>query len=407
MSFRYSNGIITATIDPLYTPNAPTAASATASGSSGAVVTFTAPANVGGGAITTYAVGSNPSSILTTVSGTVTSVNVTGLTADVTYTFQVWAINAFGPGPYTITNSATPLGNPDRGVFAGGDNGSVVFNVIQYVTIASTGNTTDFGDLTFGRNGLAGFSSSTRGVHSGGFKFTSPATTYNVIDYITIATTGNALDFGDLTVARSGCSGLSSSTRGLTCGGGGNVIDYVTIASLGNAIDFGDLVQTRNTPACFGSSTRGCIGGMNSSGTTSTIDYVTIATTGNAINFGNLLTGAVVQGFSGCNDSTRGLMGAGITTGGARVNVIQYITIASTGNSLDFGDLTVLVRDNAACSNTTRGIFAGGGLSASPFFTNVIEYVTIQTLGNSTDFGDLAAINNGFCGYSSSNPSVQ
>ena len=72
----------------------------------------------------------------------------------------------------------------------------------------------------------------------------------NQIDYITIATLGNAIDFGDLTQARENLSGCSSSIRG--CFGGGqtptnlNTIDYVTIMSIGNAIDFGDMTMLSN-----------------------------------------------------------------------------------------------------------------------------------------------------------------
>jgi len=80
----------------------------------------------------------------------------------------------------------------------------------------------------------------------GGFE---PANS-NAIDYITIATTGNAQDFGDLFLARSYVSGLSNSIRGIFGGGSispnySNTIDYVTIQSTGNATDFGDLNQPR------------------------------------------------------------------------------------------------------------------------------------------------------------------
>jgi len=67
---------------------------------------------------------------------------------------------------------------------------------------------------------------------------------------VTIATTGNATDFGDLTAARRYVAGASSETRGVFAGGQNdasanqNVIDYVTIASAGNATDFGDLVRS-------------------------------------------------------------------------------------------------------------------------------------------------------------------
>ena len=76
-----------------------------------------------------------------------------------------------------------------------------------------------------------------------------------MIDYITIASAGNATAFGDLTIARSTAAGCSSSTRGLFGGGYDgaelNVIDYITISSVGNAIDFGDLLGvTAGQAAC-------------------------------------------------------------------------------------------------------------------------------------------------------------
>ena len=106
---------------------------------------------------------------------------------------------------------STSLG-ATRGVFGGGHDGAS-YNIMDYITIDTTGNAIDFGDLTSGRWSLAGVSSSTRGVFVGGL---NGATHHNTMDYITIATTGNAIDFGDLTVARNGIKGLSSSTRGFS-----------------------------------------------------------------------------------------------------------------------------------------------------------------------------------------------
>ena len=69
----------------------------------------------------------------------------------------------------------------------------------------------------------------------------------NTIDYITTASTGNATDFGDLTAGFSGNRGVSNSVRGVSMGGTSgslsNVIQYITIASTGNASDFGDLIE--------------------------------------------------------------------------------------------------------------------------------------------------------------------
>jgi hypothetical protein len=118
-----------------------------------------------------------------------------------------------------------------RGVFGGGASPGNT-NVIDYITIATTGNASDFGDLTVSRHRLAACSSSTRGVFGGGYG----PTFSNVLDYITIASVGNATDFGDLTVARRKPGACSSITRGVFGGGGTptlqNVIDYITLASV-------------------------------------------------------------------------------------------------------------------------------------------------------------------------------
>ena len=138
-----------------------------------------------------------------------------------------------------------PNSSPTRGVFAGGNPGSgpLLDDTIDYVTIASAGNATDFGNMTQAMREIAGSSSSTRGLIAGGY--VSPANINN-IEYITIATTGNATDFGDLHTAVSGLSGTSNGTRGVFAGGSYiNNIQYVTIATTGNASDFGDLTAPR------------------------------------------------------------------------------------------------------------------------------------------------------------------
>ena len=81
------------------------------------------------------------------------------------------------------------------------------------MTIASTGNATDFGNLVAGKGTSAPASNSIRGVLGGGLYY--PART-NFIDYITIATTGNAADFGDMSQARDGAMGLSDSHGGIS-----------------------------------------------------------------------------------------------------------------------------------------------------------------------------------------------
>lgn len=248
--------------------------------------------------------------------------------------------------------------NGQRAVFGSGGTGNdnvvqLLTNVIDYVTIAVNSNAVDFGDSSFSRAAQSGCSNGTRGIFGGG---NQAGTVSNVIDYITIATISNAADFGDLSVARAFSAAASNGTRGCFAGGGTatmpynggtqyNVVDYVTIATTGNATDFGDLTLARSGVSSVYSTTRGCFsGGANaSSSAVNVIDYITIATTGNATDFGDLLSSA--YGTSGSSNGTRGLIMYGTTT--LASNTIEYITIATTGNSTDFGDL-VLKRSYAA-----------------------------------------------------------
>jgi hypothetical protein len=155
-------------------------------------------------------------------------------------------------------NGAGPLSFA-RAVFGGG---SGPLNTIDYIEVATTGNATDFGDLTVARKALASFASNARGIWAGGEKTNPSAAEFDTIDYITFSTTGNATDFGDMTAAQIRLAGCSSVTRGVMGGGqrpssSTNVIEYVTIASTGNAQDFGDLTVARYRLASSSSPTRG------------------------------------------------------------------------------------------------------------------------------------------------------
>ena len=85
-------------------------------------------------------------------------------------------------------------------------------NKIEYVTIGSTGNGTDFGDLSATKGNAAGVSSETRGVFAGGGEPSTSGT--NTMDYVTIASTGDAADFGDLTAAVYGYKASISNGHG-------------------------------------------------------------------------------------------------------------------------------------------------------------------------------------------------
>ena len=168
-----------------------------------------------------------------------------------------------------LTASRKPLGagsSNTRAVWGGGNNPDPT-NVMDYVTISTAGNAADFGDLSVARRNGASANSTTRILFAGGRSNPSPAAESNVIDYITTATTGNATDFGDLTSSRIGVRGVSNTTRGCFMGGtetpGGNVniIDFVTIDSTGNASDFGDIIAAGRGGATASNGHGGLVGG--------------------------------------------------------------------------------------------------------------------------------------------------
>ncbi len=377
--------------DGLNAPDSPTGVSGSA-GNEKAVVSFTAPSDVGGSAITGFRVqdGTNAHG----ASGTSSPITVTGLSNGTSYTFNVWAINAFGySAPSDASGSVSPAA--PIGLFAGGELSAGKNSNIDVITMATTGNATDFGDLSFGGGGLSSgakgtISSATRGLFAGGQDFT-PGDAIDVIQFVTFSSAGNTSDFGDLPVAvHQTPAGISNSTRGITAGGytGSfvNSISYVTIAAEGNASDFGDLSQTTARTTGMASPTRGLVcGGYNGSSSVNTISYITIGSTGNSSDFGDL--SATKEELGSASSSTRGLVAGGYATGVGEVNVIEYVTIASTGNALDFGDLTEAVQANTALSSSTRFVRGGGKQSTS--FKNTMDYVTIASTGNATDFGDL------------------
>jgi len=268
-----------------------------------------------------------------------------------------------------------------------GRNSGVDTSAVTKINFDSGGVTSGFATLSAATTYLASFSSATRGFWAGGLN------TANVIQYITLADGGSAVDFGDIstTTDYEQC-GLSNSTRGVISGlkntnAPVNVIEYITMSSASNSSDFGDLTVTRGSMGAAASTTRGLFsGGRNFGVYYGTTDYITIATTGNATNFGSLTVSR--QATAGSSNSTRALLSGGFDNN--YLNVIDYYTIATTGGATDFGDLISGVAYPASAANTVRSLTMGGSGNHSTG-SNVIQYVTLATTGNATDFGDLSA----------------
>ena len=377
--------------DNLYVPDAPTIGTATA-GDQQISIAFTTPSDVGNDDVTGFVATAFTGSTAIGATGTSSPIVITGLTGSTAYTVSVAAINDYGTGPYSsASNSATPYAAAPSGyawITAGvNDNTSV-----EIINIASTGNGTDWGDLHTHAQGNAGAASATRGLIFAG------SGDRDKIFYIELNTSGTSAVFGSLSVDVSNTMATGSSTRAVRGGGYSNstfsnVMEYVTIASLGDVTDFGDLTVARySNGGQANSTTRGMfMNGTASNGSNSNVvDYITIASTGNATDFGDTTSPAFRHGAS-TSSSTRAVIAGkyfgNIPSGATDQAVMDYFTIASTGNASDFGDLVGGTRmsEGAGASNKTRGVFAGGFDRAD----NQMEYITIASTGNSTVFGDL------------------
>ena len=299
------------------------------------------------------------------------------------------------------TGSNTGLGT--RLLLAGGRVSAPAFtDTIEFVTISTLGNAQDFGNLTQSHgNGSSqgGCASRTRGIWLSGQLGTSPNYS-NIIQFVTFSSTGNASDFGDINSARAAVGNLSNQTRAMCFGGSlsdgskPTQIDAVTIASEGNAFDFGDMSTYVGNTANLASSTRGIMAGGTISPTrTNTIQFVTINTQGNSVDFGDLVdhgdgASSLMYNGVGYSNSTRGIIHGGRDVNGNMNNLIQFITIATTGNSSDFGDTAVSAMHQMGGSSPTRGVVGAG---YNPSVTNAMEFVNIMSLGNASDFGDCTA----------------
>ena len=285
-----------------------------------------------------------------------------------------------------------------RGVFQGGLTPSESATV-DYINISSTGDAIDFGDLSGNRRLGAGFASSTRVFSVGGFDGSSSS---SEVEFFTIASTGNAIDFGSgLDNATRSNAGVANATRGLSFGGTapkGDEIDYITMASNGSGVvTFGNPITSPGSAIsqAYGtaSPTRAIIGGGETPGRINTIQFVTIATLGDAQDFGDL--SAAVSGIAAFGNATRGIFGGGEISPNF-LSTMESVNFASTGNAVIFGELTQGtggLRQQGSASSPTRGVFAGGSndTPSSSTVYNVIQYVNIPTEGDAVDFGDLSA----------------
>ena len=294
---------------------------------------------------------------------------------------------------WATVNTFTEMQNSpsNRGVcmMMGGDVPSRV-DFAHYVNIMTQGNSIHFGDLNTAISQSGGGGNAIRAMTFGGSLSSGNS---DEIQYTTIGSSGKFNDFGNLSSGRQTVAVVSNSvqatgTAGATSGDTvQNIIEYVNIMTTGNAIDLGDLQTQRRANGAFGSPVRGVVVAGCTPTIFGNIEFFTPQSKGNATNWGEMDRRRSLYAFS---NSVRGIMAGGFDP--ARLNTMEYLTIASAGtNASDFGDLTQRKDaggSNGHSSNQVRGLITGGYEQPSGGLINNIDFINIATLGNALDFGD-------------------
>ena len=324
--------------------------------------------------------------------------------------------------PGAFSDSIAMLGSSTAFIFMGGNSWDDRIDIFN-VTINS--DATDFSDLrvrvAYLGHGSCG--SKTRALIHGGYQSSSDSDNglnwgAQEISYLEFSHGGLTAEFGDdYNGYYRTC--ISNTTRGISMGGRyntgysftqRNTIEYVTIASVGNGTDFGDLQGSLGYAGGGANATRGIHwGGYGTiSGTTSGIEdivYITIASTGDVSDFGDL-DQATKRTPGACGNSTRLVKtGGAVSATNAPIAGMQYITIATTGDSSDFGDMDTATYYLATCDNGVTGVSLGGK-NSSHSNQDRMETITIASTGNGTDFANLSSANSSHSSVCNSNGSL-
>ena len=293
---------------------------------------------------------------------------------------------------YEMATDVPTLDGGARGFVSGGLQNPAEINNIDMITIPTQGNAIDFGNLTQVSRLGGTTASRTRAVRISGI---SGGSLTDTIDYWIIAQQGDAYDFGNLGTSVRSTSASGNQTRGIVAAGVNSpgTMQYITIASNGSSDTFGSPLVNRTQSSALSSPTRCCFAAGEAPSRVNTIDFVQIGTLGNAMDFGDITR--AISGVFCVTNSTRGII-AGGEFPSTFDTTMDYITFASKGNAVVFGELIEQngngYRLAGTASSPTRGCFMGGTNDSPSSNTvyNVIQYVNIMTQGNSVDFGDLA-----------------
>lgn len=281
--------------------------------------------------------------------------------------------------------------------FSGPDDTDTAEPEIYRVSYLNLSAAQDIGDLSVGRFALGGnVGTSSSGLFYGGETDTTPS---NVIDELTYASEGTAVDFGDLLGSEHSCSGSSNSTKGLFWendrGGGVFVSSYVTLASSGNASATGGGVTGLTDYSVASSSA--------AAGGNSTLGLAVVHDTGTTVNYAYISYASIATTTSGSDTTTFGVgyaalaslsangflytIGLGVTAAGTNgIGKVSLSTFARSTTVTSTNDQ----RYQAGTSNgTTTGIIVGGVDTGSSALVQVSKF-TVSTEAMSHNVGTLS-----------------
>ena len=330
------------------------------------------------------------------------------LCTDATAGANVW--NNVGLG---IGHVAKPFGGLGGGTVSGYSAGGAapVQDTIEKFSFASSIVVADHGNMFMARDGAGSNSSATDGYIHGGY-ISGPAGGVggfrDNIDRFSFATNSTAADHGNMTVARVGTVGCSSSTNGYIIGGHlgpsnqqQNVIDTFTFGSNSNATlhtDMSDPGRAR----CAGqsSNTDGyATGGEGTGGADrkNTMDKFSFSSNVTATDHGDMV---VARNYPcGISSTTHGYTCAGETAPGAAgpSDIIERFSFGSGVNATDHGDCSVQRAAPGGSSSTTHGFVIAGYSAGAP--SKSIDKFSFASNITATDHGDLAASESGNTGF--------
>ena len=285
-----------------------------------------------------------------------------------------------------------------RGTVGGTD---VSTDWIEYKTIGSGSNTADFGQMNTHRDTAKGTGSNgTKAIMGGGYSDPGAgSTTYGVndMDHVTVASTNNAGDFGNLAEASGdgGNDGGSNGTllffHGGYTGSQSANMEQTNIASGSGGTDAGDLERAQNSHAASNGDSKcliigGYNPGVNSGNPFTSVSKHSFHTSNNATAYSGVASTAIYQAGTACA-TDRVVLAGGLNASWAKLDVIQYFAVASEGDADDKGDLHAAVAQVSGWSDGTTGEFGGGEQGSVTIHR--INKITIMSGTGVTEEGDL------------------